>query len=83
MSCVVERRDRIRAAAEHCGARPDVAAVDVLAPDAGPHAGWTLEVTVESERVPAGVLRELALQQCDLLDVSPQGPAHTVVVATN
>ena len=81
MSCTVEQRNRLRSAAERCGALPAVAAVDLLAPDTGPQTTWTLEIVVTRPSVPADVLRELALADCALHDVSRQG-THVVVTAT-
>lgn len=82
MTCSVEARRQVRAAAECCGALPVVEAVDVLTPDGGPHPGWVLEVTVDDRTVPSNVLRELARVDLGVVDVTPQGRNHAIVTAT-
>lgn len=60
-----------------CLAHPTVVSADVVT-DPIHRPGPVLEVTVQADRIPPGVLRTLAEGDLGVVDVTPQGPDHRI-----
>jgi len=75
MACTVSQRQRVCDAAEHLCARPNVEAVDVLAPQTDPSDRWTLDILLQPAAggLPADMLDLLGSFQLTVRSVAPQG----------
>lgn len=82
MTCTVENRKRIKAAARAIRDCSPTFSVDVLEPSESNHDCWTLDAVLRHrDSTPPAVLRELALAGLDLHQRPPQN-GHAVIVAT-
>ncbi|QGN05866.1 hypothetical protein Hrd1104_00210 [Halorhabdus sp. CBA1104] len=79
MSCTVEQRERVQAAADAIEAHPRCAGVDALAPGVGPHDAWTLECTLATSTCPPDVLYALVIARLRLREARPRGTGYHVV----
>lgn len=82
MTCTARGRVRAHELSSALAECAPVVAVDVLAPDVGPRAGWTLEATLRGACAPPAVLRTMERYGGSILDASRQGPANLIVTAT-
>jgi len=82
MSCVVEKRNRLRRAADALDGMPNVAAADVLAPDVSESRAHELEIVVATATVGPLLLDVLSARRLHVVDVSRRGdPTHCIVRA--
>jgi len=80
MSCVVEKRNRLRRAAEALDAMPNVVGVDVLAPDVSESGAHELEIVVATATVGPLLLDVLSARRLRVVDLSRRGdPGHCIV----
>jgi len=52
----------------------------ILDPNAGPRAGWTLEVTITGDRLPAPAVQVLATHDCAVVSTTVRAPDVTQAV---
>lgn len=71
--------DRIRATAEKIDAHPECEGVDVLDPD-GPHDGWALEATLDTQACPPAIAQFWAGAQLWCKCARPRGRGFHIVV---
>lgn len=81
MTCTVDVRQRVRAAAVALRSQESVIAVDVLPPAMGPRASWSLEFTM-TVAPSTPVFEVFAEHELTVPDISPRGPDMWFVVAT-
>ena len=74
-------RSRCRTAIERLGGRPDVLGTDLIPATADPSGQYTVEIAVDADAIPAGILRELGQAGLDVREASPRAD-WMVVVAT-
>ena len=74
-------RSRCRTAIERIGGRPDVIGTDLIPAAADPTNQYTVEIAIEGDAIPAGVLRELGQAGLDVRQAGPRAD-WMVVVAT-
>jgi hypothetical protein len=73
-ACPRETRVRADTALLSLQRREDVLGVDVLDPNEGPRAEWTIEATIEGDRVPAAVVAVLASHDCGIISTTLRAP---------
>jgi hypothetical protein len=79
MSCTVEKRNRVRAAANGLGNMPGVVSTEVLAPDTGPADSWELEVVFADAELDPMLLEAIAGHRLSVVATPTRGdPPHTV-----
>jgi hypothetical protein len=79
MSCTVEKRNRVRAAANGLANMPGVVSTDVIAPDIGPGDSWELEIVVADAELDPLLLEAIAGHRLSVVETPTRGdPPHTV-----
>ena len=80
MRCKAAEGARARRLGRRVRALPAVLGADVLDPETGPRARWSVELSVEDDRgLPPAVARELAVAGATIAVVQPQGDHHVAV----
>jgi hypothetical protein len=74
-------RARARVCLERLAARPDVVGHDLIAAQADPTNKPTIEIVIDADAVPSGVLGELADAGLGVREARPRN-GHLLVVAT-
>ena len=82
MTCTARERVRANELSDRLALYEFVLGVDVLAPNVGPQAGWTIEATLQETCAPPAILRVTERNGGSILDVSRQGPINLIVTAT-
>jgi hypothetical protein len=81
MNCTVEQRNRARRVIEELGDRSEVIETDLLSPALDPSGRWAIEVSLESDGLPPGVLRTLGEAEMTIRFTGPrQSKWHCVAV---
>lgn len=80
-TCPREKADGLRRVARGLDSLPDVLAVDVLDPNAGSNAEWTIEATVTGDRLPPAAVQILADQDCAIVSTTLRAPDVLQLVA--
>ena len=72
-------RNRCRAFVERVAHRPDVLGCDLIDPSADVHDSYVVEVAVDADAIPAGILRELGHAGLACREIRPQGDWMVVI----
>jgi len=81
-TCPRTTGNRARALARSLEACDDVLGADVLDPNEGPHAEWTVEAALTADRIPARIVSELAEADAAILQAPMRAPGvHQLVVS--
>jgi len=80
MTCTARGRVRAHELSNALAECAPVIGVDVLAPDVGPRAGWTLEATLRGACAPPAVLRTLERYRASIVDASPRGEPSRLII---
>lgn len=81
-TCPREDAAALRRAARGLDALEATIGVDVLDPNAGPRAEWTIEATLTGDRLPAPAVQILADQDCAIVSTTLRAPDVLQLVAT-
>jgi hypothetical protein len=82
MNCTVEARRRVSRCARAVEDIPTVVCADVFAPQESTERGWTVEILVDADGIPAAATREIALAGLELRSAGPyNGLFRLVAVA--
>jgi len=72
MNCTVEQRNQARRAIQQLGERPDVIGTDLVSPAIDPSGRWTIEIALDTDGLPPGIVSLLGEAEMTIRDVGPR-----------